>query len=136
MSEKSFNLGLAHIGVFVKDIAVSKKFYTEILEMDVSYEGQLVEGDDVTKLCFVDKDGLVVELVELPNPPIDLPEGPVHHIAFKVKDIEAARAKLEAKGVVFETKETQYKPELFANGGKWIFFKGPDNENLELNEVL
>ncbi len=136
MNKKSFNLGLAHIGVFVDNIKVSKKFYQDMLDMEIFHENIIKTPDGSILVAFVKKNDLVIELVQLPIPQKSKVEGPVHHIAFKVKNIEAARDELAAKGIVFIDAEISFKPHLFENGGKWIMFKGPDNEILELNEVL
>jgi len=38
--------------------------------------------------------------------------------------------------VVFETPEICSKMDMFERGTKWLIFRGPDNEHLELAQVL
>lgn len=128
-------LGLAHIGVFVRDLEVSKKFYTEKLDFKVTHETSLEENGRTVKIAFIDCGGCVIELVQLPAPSARR-DGPVDHIAFKVKDIENTAKRLKEKGIVFETAEIAHAPHFFEKGDKWICFRGPDGEHLEINEIL
>jgi lactoylglutathione lyase len=127
--------GLAHIGVFVADIEVSKKFYTEILDFKVIEEVDLDDPNGVIKVAFAKNGGLVLELVQFPKT-AKKTDGPVDHIAFNVKNIEGVRSLLEKRGLVFEEKEITHAPNVFPGGSKWILFRGPDGEHLELNERL
>jgi len=128
-------LGLAHIGVFVKDIEVSKKFYCDKLDFEVTHETSVQESGGLTKIAFIEADGCIIELVQFPNYEKKT-DGPVDHIAFKVKDIEETAARLRAKGIQFETEEIAHAPHFFTKGDKWILFRGPDGEHLEINEIL
>ena len=127
--------GLAHIGVFIADIEASKKFYTEKLDFEVIQEPELSSPDGTIKIAFIQNGNLVIELVQFPNA-AKKADGWVDHIAIKVKNIEAAREELEKRGIVFEEKEITYAPNVGKNGDKWILFRGPDGEHLELNEEL
>lgn len=127
--------GLAHIGVFVKDIEVSKKFYTEILDFKVIEETSVDDPGGVIKVVFVQNGNLVLELVQFPKT-VKKSDGPVDHIAMRVENIKGVRDLLEKRGVVFEEKEITHAPGFFPKGSKWILFRGPDGEHLELNERL
>jgi lactoylglutathione lyase len=129
------NLGLAHVGIFVKDIEVSKKFYCDVLDFTIDHENSLYEGSNVIKLAFISSGTCLIELVQLPAIN-DRTDGPIDHLAFCVKDIEKVKATLESRGVRFETEEITFAPHFFDKGDRWIFFKGPDGEKLEINEVL
>ncbi len=123
--------GSAHIGVFVSDLEVSKKFYRDILDFDIIWE--CVIGTD--KVAFARTGDLTLELIQ----PAVMPQredGKVDHIALGVKNIEAVHAALKARGVTFETEDITFCDLVFPNGAKWILFRGPDGERLELNEVL
>ena len=128
--------GLAHIGLFITDIEKSKKFYTEVLEFDTVYECALDEPDGTsTKIAFIKNGDLTLELVQVANPP-KRTDGWVDHIALKVEDIESVRDTLSSRGVKFETDDITFAPNVFPNGSKWILFRGPDNEHLEITEVM
>ena len=129
------NLGLAHIGVFVKDLEVSKKFYCEKLDFAVIHETTVEEADGTVKVAFVKAGDCTLELVQLPVQ-TKRADGPVDHIAFKVKNIEETAGNLRAKGIVYETEDITFKANFFDKGAKWILFRGPDNEHLEITEVL
>ena len=124
-------MGLAHIGVHVHDLEVSKKFYRDKLGFDIIWTCEV----GTSNVAFAQKGNLVLELIE-PADKKCLNSGVVEHIAMQVKDIEAEAAALRAKGIVFETEEVQGSDLVFANGARWINFYGPDGEHLELNEVL
>jgi len=127
--------GLAHIGVFISDIEVSKKFYTEVLDFKVMENTTLSSPEGVIKIAFVKNGDLILELVQFPNA-VKKGDGVVDHFAFKTKNIEGVRANLEKRGIVFEEKEITHAPGVGKNGSKWILFRGPDGEHLELNEQL
>jgi len=42
---------------------------------------------------------------------------------------------LKTRGIKFETEDITSAPGYFEKGAKYISFRGPDNERLELNEV-
>jgi lactoylglutathione lyase len=129
-------IGLQHIGVFVKNIEVSKKFYCEKLDFKVIHETSLDDKDGKVKIAFIQVGDCTIELVEFPKFVDKNGDGPVDHIAFKVKDIEKIKANLKAKGIAFESEETAFAPHFFAKGDKWLMFRGPDGEHLEINEIL
>lgn len=127
--------GLAHIGIFISDLQVSKKFYTEKLDFKVIQETGLSSPDGTIQIAFIQNGSLVIELVQFPKPSKKA-DGWVDHIAIKTQNIEAAREELEKRGIVFEDKEITYAANVGKNGDKWIMFRGPDGEHLELNEEL
>jgi len=127
--------GLAHIGVFVKDIEVSKKFYTEVLGLELIDECVFVAEDNTYTIAFVQKGTLIVELV-MRKHQTKLSDGVVDHIAMQVDDLDGMITKLGALGIEFESKEPIYHPTMLGGGAKWIFFRGPDNEHLEMSQIL
>lgn len=131
----NLNLGLGHIGIIVKDIDVSKKFYCDNLNFELIHENTLAGDDGVTKLAFVTTGGCTLELIQKPAHS-QRTDGHVDHIAFKVKDIENTWKQLKAKGIVFTTEDITTAPGLFEKGDRWILFRGPDGELLEINEIL
>lgn len=127
--------GLAHVGVFVADIEASKEFYTEMLDFEVIEETGIEDNDGLIKIAFIENGNLVIELVQFPNHR-EKADGPVDHIALRATNIEALKELLEERGIVFEEEEITFGSTVFPNGSKWILFRGPDGEHLEINEVL
>ena len=129
MSKACFG-SLAHVGVFVGDLERSKKFYTEVLEFDVIEECMV--GD--VAVAFVRNGNLTLELICDPaaQPRKD---GIVDHFAMQSTNIEQIKEKLEARGIEFEGGEITVAPQVFPNGSKWMLFRGPDGEPLEISEV-
>ncbi len=126
--------GLAHIGVFVSDIERSIAYYEKILGFECYEKTDIENPSGVIRLAFIRNGSCIIELVQKPNA-IQKSDGPVDHIAMVVDDIDAAMKSLKAKGVVFEKDEPVVLPTLF-NGVKYAFFRGPDGEQLEINELL
>lgn len=122
--------GLAHIGLFIRDIEVSKKFYTEILEFKVVSE---TENADGTKIAMIQNDDCMVELVQLPSYD-GYTDGYFNHFAMEVDDILEVKAALEQKGIAFEMEEPALS-NVF-NGVKYLMFRGPDGEHLEIDQML
>ncbi len=128
--------GLAHIGIFITDVAKSKKFYEDVLDFETTWECGLLEADGTTtKIAFVKNGNLVLELVETANPQ-KRQDGWVDHIAIAVEDIEAVQKMLLERGVEFESKDVIFGDTVFPNGTKWLTFRGPDGEHLEINEIM
>lgn len=118
---------LEHVGVMVSDLEVSINFYGSVLGLDLL---DRFPANEATELAFLgDRESgqVIVELIcgkdnRFPD------EGKVHHIAFTVDDLEEEIARLTTLKVHF----TQSDISTLANGSKYIFFKGPDGETLEL----
>ena len=94
---------IEHIGIAVKDLQASVKFYEEILGLEC-YAIEEVK-DQKVKTAFFMLGGTKIELLESTDP-----EGPigkfiekkgegVHHLAFAVEGIENALATLKERGV-------------------------------------
>jgi len=121
-------LGFEHVGIQIADIDKSISFYQEVVGLELL--DQFLHTDGKMKLAFLGvKDQIIVELIEGYNP--DLPdEGKVHHIAFKVDNIEAERKRLQSANVEWIYEDITVLP----NGAKYIFFRGPDKEWIEFFE--
>ena len=126
-----------HIGIAVKDLAESKKFYTEVLGLKVHGEDEVVEEQKV-KVCFIPTGDSEVELLESTSP-----DGPIakfiekngegiQHLALRVDNIEAALEELKAKGV----RLIDEKPRYGAGGASIAFIhpKATGGILLELSE--
>ncbi|GBG56477.1 hypothetical protein SPFL3102_00279 [Sporomusaceae bacterium FL31] len=125
-----------HIGIAVKDLEQAKKFYTEVLGMEV--QGEEVVEQQKVKVCFIPSGDSEVELLESTSP-----DGPIakfiekngegiQHIALRVDNIENALADLKAKGVRLIDETPRY-----GAGGASIAFVHPKATGgilLELSE--
>jgi lactoylglutathione lyase len=127
--------GLAHVGVFIADIERSKQFYAEILDFELIYECTLDDKNGPVKLAFLRNGNLTLELVQFADFR-QKADGTVDHFAIAAEDIEKVCEALIDRGIAFETKEIGYASNVFANGCKGIFFRGPDNERIEIVEIL
>jgi catechol 2,3-dioxygenase-like lactoylglutathione lyase family enzyme len=120
--------GLAHIGVKVRDIEVSKKFYVDMLGFKVDEENDLGR----LKLVFLSNGNCLIELISsdvVPEAP-----GQIDHICVEVTGIDELVAELKEKGLVFDG-EVSYGAAI-RGGIKNIFFKGPDGERIEFFDYL
>ena len=90
-----------------------------------------------SQLQFMQQKGIILELVQKGGgqKQRDGVDGTINHLCMQVQDIEAAKAALEAAGVVFET-EIQLDPDLYENGEKSARFRGPDGEMLQIEQIL
>jgi lactoylglutathione lyase len=117
---------MEHIGLRVKDLSVSTRFYVDVLGMRVVGKGILENGLDLVFLAFSDSDTIQLELIG--NGQDDVPAtGKIDHFAFTVSDIESEMARLRTLGISF-IDET---PRAILGGIKIAFFYGPDGERLE-----
>ena len=120
--------GLAHIGIKVKDIDASIKFYTETLGFELTHRQQF----GTSTLAFLNIGTCLLELIQSPVYEERTP-GQIDHIAVEVKGIEALVEDLRAKGVPFLAENINLAPGLL-DGVKNIFFTGPDGERFEFFE--
>jgi len=122
---KSGITGLAHIGVFVKDINKSIDFYKR-LGFCLDNEDQAGNG---TRLAFLSAGTCLIELIEVSE---GRTAGVVDHIAMTVDHIEGAVANANANGISIDASLISSVPIL--GGIKNVFFAGPDGERLEFFE--
>jgi glyoxylase I family protein len=120
-----------HVAVICSNYARSRRFYTEVLGLEVVAETYR-EARRSYKLDLRLPDGTQVELFSFPDPPArpSYPEAcGLRHLAFEVADVAAAVAHLEACGVRVEpVRVDDY------TGKRFTFFADPDGLPLELYE--
>lgn len=119
-----------HVALIVSDYPKSKHFYTEILGLPVLREIWRPERQD-WKLDLKLGD-CELEIFGEQNPParVNRPEAcGLRHLAFYVKDVQAAVDELEKRGVPCEPIRTDP-----LTGGRMTFFFDPDGLPLELHE--
>lgn len=121
-----------HIAIICSDYQVSKKFYTEILGLQILREVYRSERDSY-KLDLGIGDQYVIELFSFPNPPAR-PSRPescgLRHLAFSVENIEEKRNELTRKGLICE----DIRIDEFTDR-KYFFTQDPDDLPLEFYEA-
>ena len=121
-----------HIAIICSDYKISKKFYTEILGLNIIREVYREERKSY-KLDLAIGDDYVIELFSFPNPP-KRPSRPescgLRHLAFAVENVEAKRAELLQKGLNCE----EIRLDEFTDK-KFFFTADPDDLPLEFYEM-
>jgi len=106
------------VSFLTQDLQRAKRFYTEVLGLDVETEG---DSDMELRCGQVTLDIFDPSSIEQPFAPS--PAG----LALRVPDVDAARSELEAKGVEFDG-ET-----IVTSVCKQAWFKDPDGNALMLH---
>jgi len=121
-----------HIAIICSDYEVSKKFYTEILDLNIIREVYREERQSY-KLDLAIEDHYVIELFSFPNPP-QRPSRPescgLRHLAFSVENVKEKREELIHKGLECEEiRIDEY------TGKEFFFTQDPDQLPLEFYEM-
>lgn len=120
-----------HVAIICSDYERSRRFYTEILGLEVISEVNRKERNSY-KLDLRLPDKTQIEMFSFPNPPkrLSYPEAcGLRHLAFEVADIERAVEELVKQGVVVEKIRVDEH-----TGKRFTFFADPDGLPLELYE--
>ncbi len=131
--ETKITKGLAHIGLFVADIERSVKFYTEVLDFRLIWQNINISPKGDVSVSFVQNMDCVLELICFPEPE-KRNEGSFDHIALRVENLDSVMDRLKLKDITFEEGSYEEAPQVFENGSRWVFLRGPDDERIELNE--
>jgi catechol 2,3-dioxygenase-like lactoylglutathione lyase family enzyme len=142
---------LHHVGITVKDLDASIRFYHDVLGLPFANEpSPWFDGEELSRGVGVPGAALrqvslllgdtTLELLEYKSPPSET-VSPLKsnsrgasHVAFLVDDIEAAKAELETKGIEFYGPVNVVDEGVLA-GWRWVYFEDPDRYPLELVEV-
>lgn len=127
-------LKVDHIGIAVKNLDETLKFYSEVLGIKV--EGIEVVKDQKVKVAFLPVGDTEIELLESTED-----DGPIakfiekngegmQHIAFKVDDIQEAIEYMKDKGAVMIDEKPRY-----GAGGAKIAFVHPKSSHRVLVEL-
>lgn len=120
-----------HVAIICSDYEASKKFYTEILGLEIVAEHYRAERQSYKLDLKLDND-YVIELFSFPNPPrrTSRPEAAgLRHLAFAVSNLDEVVQQLNEKGVTTEPiRVDEY------TGKRFTFFPDPDGLPLELYE--
>lgn len=120
-----------HIAIICSDYEKSKKFYTEVLGLEIIQEVFRKERQSY-KLDLSLNGQYIIELFSFPNPPqrVSRPEAAgLRHLAFEVDDIENAVSELLKKNVAVEP----VRMDEFTNK-RFTFFADPDDLPIEFYE--
>jgi len=145
--------GIWHFSFTVKDLEASKRFYRDLLGLELIHE-QSQNNEYTSKLVNYENahlkvamfaisnidhgvSGHVIELVEYINPKgtdinLETKNTGVGHIAFVVDDIHAEFDRLSSAGVKFKAEKPISIKEGRNRGGYTIYFFDPDGITLEL----
>lgn len=107
------------VGVKANDLSQADEFFTQVLEFD---KHSAVPAMDIE--IYQLPSGQYFELMSHKTPNVDVFEKPF--IGFEVEDVDEARKKLEAKGLLFEGKTFKIPT------GGWAFFKDIDGNLMEI----
>ncbi|WP_300675556.1 VOC family protein [Soonwooa sp.] len=121
-----------HIAIICSEYEVSKKFYTEVLDLNIIREVYREERQSY-KLDLAIDDHYVIELFSFPNPP-KRPSQPeacgLRHLAFSVDDVELKRQEFISKELICE----EIRIDEFTDK-KFFFTQDPDGLPLEFYEA-
>lgn len=141
-----------HVGLVVTDLDRSIWFYHDVLGLPFANEptpwfdgpdlerGVGVPGARLRQVCFWVGEHSMMELIEYANRPVTSTRPiPNHHlgaahVCFRVEDVRATKADLEARGVTFYSDVNVVDSGPLA-GWRWVYFSDPDGMALELVEV-
>jgi len=120
-----------HIAIICSNYEVSKKFYTEVLGLNIIREVYREERQSY-KLDLAIGEHYVIELFSFPNPP-KRPSRPescgLRHLAFSVQNVEEKRNELISKGLECE----EIRIDEFTDK-RFFFTSDPDDLPLEFYE--
>lgn len=120
-----------HIAIICSDYEVSKKFYTDVLGLNIIREVYR-EARQSYKLDLAIGEHYIIELFSFPNPP-ERPSRPescgLRHLAFSVDNVEEKRNELIQKGLDCE----EIRIDEFTDK-RFFFTSDPDDLPLEFYE--
>jgi glyoxylase I family protein len=120
-----------HIAIICSNYALSKKFYTEVLGLDIVREVYRAERQSY-KLDLALNGQYIIELFSFPDPP-PRPSRPeacgLRHLAFATDNLDAVLRHLEQHGVQAET----VRVDEFT-GKRFTFIADPDGLPIEYYE--
>ena len=124
--------GIHHAAIICSNYELSKRFYSEILQLEVIAENYR-EARQSYKLDLALPNGAQIELFSFPDAP-ERPSFPeaqgLRHLAFFVEDVQLVKSYLEGHGIDVEP----IRVDEFT-GKSFTFFADPDGLPLELYAI-
>jgi catechol 2,3-dioxygenase-like lactoylglutathione lyase family enzyme len=114
---------LNHVGLFVRDLSTSVKFYKDLFNFPVIREF----SSSGAKIAVIDVGGEKIELIQRPDPLRTNPIGVWGHIALYVADFDRILELIDSMGLDKRMVTT-------SDGSRLCFFSDPDGHTLELTE--
>ncbi|MCZ8090614.1 VOC family protein [Flavobacterium sp.] len=121
-----------HIAIICSNYEVSKKFYTEVLGLNIIQEIYRAERQS-HKLDLALNGNYVIELFSFPNPPkrVSRPEASgMRHLAFAVDNLEVTINHLNQNQIISEP----IRIDEFT-GKRFTFISDPDDLPIEFYEL-
>lgn len=126
---------LDHIGIAVKDLEQAIKFYKEAfgIEPSLVYESSYTKA----RIAFFPIGEVKIELIQPSNPEsvvgkfLEKKGEGIHHVSYKVKDVDSSLAELEKKGVQLIDKKSRKVRE-----NEKVAFLHPKSTNGVLFELI
>lgn len=125
-----------HIGIAVSNLDKSVKDYQQKFNIAVKYTEEL--ADISVRIAFIPVGEVMLELIEPLTPGkgriaefLEKHGEGLHHIAYRVHNLEAVLAKMKKEGV----KLIDEKPRP-GGGDSWIAFLSPEETNNVLTELV
>lgn len=118
-----------HVGVIVKDLDTTIRFYTEIVGLEV--KSRFTHTNGVLQLAFLGSAGseeTEIELIQGYNDQLPI-EGKVHHFAVTVDDLEAEYERVKGLNADFVAGFDEIT--TLPNGHRYFFIHGPEREWIE-----
>jgi lactoylglutathione lyase len=123
---------MEHVAIIVRDMEQSIQFYSDILGFTVRLKASKPDRE-MAFLYIESQPDVEIELIQDKSGAVEYSEtGIVNHLAFTVENIDETIHFLKEKEIVFTSDEV--KPTL--EGGRMIFFHGPNQEFLQLVEKV
>lgn len=124
--------GIHHAAIICSNYELSKRFYTEVLQLEVIAENYR-EARQSYKLDLALPNGAQIELFSFPDAP-ERPSFPeaqgLRHLAFCVDDVQQVKSYLEGHGIDVEPIQVDE-----FTGKSFTFFADPDGLPLELYQI-
>jgi catechol 2,3-dioxygenase-like lactoylglutathione lyase family enzyme len=131
--------GINHTGIYVRDIDKAIKFYTDVLGFSLKFK--IYNESDGETIAMLDLGGALVEVLQPPmidETTFSGAKDTVNHIAITVSDIEESVAHVQSCGYEIEKQGIE---DVFRFGEDYLdlkiaFFRGPNNERIELFQEI
>lgn len=121
-----------HIAIICSNYEISKRFYTEVLELEIIREVFRRDRGSI-KLDLALNGEYIIELFSFPNPPkrLSYPEAcGLRHLAFGVENLDYTIDRIHSKSYTLEPVRTDEW-----TGKRFTFFHDPDGLPIELYQL-